>query len=126
MGNFYSFYIFLHEFFAVLTTFWRISAKTHELLASILCCWRPYCAVGVHIVLLASILYCWRPYCAVGVHIVLLASISDYGYRTVIFFCYRTIKTSNIVLANSKNYRNIGYRIKASIIGLSDIGLRKN
>ncbi len=28
-------------------TFWRISAKTHELLASILCCWRPFCAVGV-------------------------------------------------------------------------------
>ncbi len=26
---------------------WRISAKTRELLASILCCWRPYCAVGV-------------------------------------------------------------------------------
>ncbi len=45
------------------------------LLASILCCWRPYCAVGVNIVLLVYILCCWRPYCAVGVHIVLLVSI---------------------------------------------------
>jgi hypothetical protein len=26
------------------------------LLASILCCWRPYCAVGIHIMLLGSIL----------------------------------------------------------------------
>jgi hypothetical protein len=54
-------------------------------LASILCCWRPYYAVGVNIVLLC----CWRPYClvrvhncavgvhncAVGVHVVLLVSI---------------------------------------------------
>jgi hypothetical protein len=38
-------------------------------------CWRPYCAVGIHIVLLASILCCWRPYSADGVHIVLLASL---------------------------------------------------
>jgi hypothetical protein len=52
------------------------------LLASVLCCWRPYClvgvhncAVGVHNVLLVSILCCWCPHCAVGVHIVLLASI---------------------------------------------------
>jgi hypothetical protein len=29
--------------------------------------------VGVHMVLLASIVCCWRTYCAVGVHIVLLA-----------------------------------------------------
>ncbi len=41
-------------------------------MAPILCCWRPYCAVGIHIVLLASILCRWRPYCAVGVHIVIL------------------------------------------------------
>jgi hypothetical protein len=34
------------------------------LLASILCCWRPYCADGVHIMLLASILCCWCPCCA--------------------------------------------------------------
>jgi len=26
--------------------------------------WRSYCAVGIHNVLLASILCCWRPYCA--------------------------------------------------------------
>ncbi len=44
-------------------TFRRISAKTHELLAFILCCWRPYCSVGVHIMLLASILCNWRPCC---------------------------------------------------------------
>jgi hypothetical protein len=44
MGNSYPFYLFLKEFFAIhLTTFWRISAKTHELSASILCCWRPCC-----------------------------------------------------------------------------------
>jgi hypothetical protein len=41
------------------------------LLASILCCWSPNCAVGVHIVLMASILCCWRPYYAVGVPVVL-------------------------------------------------------
>ncbi len=59
--------LLLHEFIVVQRTFWRISAKTHELLASILCCWRPKCAVSVHIVLLASILCCWRLYCAVGI-----------------------------------------------------------
>jgi hypothetical protein len=42
-------------------------------------------------------------------------TLSDYGYRTVIFFCYQTIGISNIVLTNSRNYRAIGYRIKASI-----------
>jgi hypothetical protein len=30
--------------------------------------------------------------------------LSDYGYRTVIFFCCRTIGILNIVLANSRNY----------------------
>jgi hypothetical protein len=39
------------------------------LLATRLCSWRPYCAVGIHIVLMASILCCWRPYYADGVHI---------------------------------------------------------
>jgi hypothetical protein len=39
----------------------------------------------------------------------------DYGYQTVIFFYYRTIRISNIILANSRNYRTIGYGIKASI-----------
>ncbi len=56
MGNFYSFLRLSHEFFAVLKTFWQISAKlmsflhlspenfreTHELLASILCFWCPF------------------------------------------------------------------------------------
>jgi hypothetical protein len=37
MGNFYSYYVFLREFFTFLTTFWQISAQTHELLPSILC-----------------------------------------------------------------------------------------
>ncbi len=41
MDNFLSFYVFLDEFFAVLMTFWWISANICELLASILCCWRP-------------------------------------------------------------------------------------
>ncbi len=41
--------------------------------------------------------------------------LSDGGYRTVILFCYRKIGISNIVLANSRYYRTIGYRIKASI-----------
>ncbi len=36
--------------FAVLATFWRISAKTNELLAFILCCWRS----------------CWCYYCCCG------------------------------------------------------------
>jgi hypothetical protein len=58
-------YVFLHEFFAALTTFWRISAKIQELLASILCCSRPYCALGIQIVMF-------------GVNIVLLASILCY------------------------------------------------
>jgi hypothetical protein len=40
--------------------------------------------------------------------------LSDYGYRIVIFFRYRTIGISN-VLENSRNYRTIIYRIKASI-----------
>jgi hypothetical protein len=52
MGKFYSCYVFLHEFFAVLTTFWRIYAKSHELLASILCCW-----------CLGSLYYFWHPCC---------------------------------------------------------------
>ncbi len=50
-----------------------------------------------------------------GVLAVASVPVSDYGYRTVIFFCCRTIRISNIVLANSRNYRTIGYRIKASI-----------
>ncbi len=33
----------------------------------------------------------------------------------VIFFSYRTIVISNIILANSRNYRTIGFQIKASI-----------
>ncbi len=37
-------------------------------------CWR-WRVVGVYIVLLASIICCWRPYCAVGVHNVLLGSL---------------------------------------------------
>jgi hypothetical protein len=32
--------VLLHEFFTVLITFSQFSAITHELLASILCCWR--------------------------------------------------------------------------------------
>ncbi len=36
--------------------------------------------------------------------------LSDYGYRTAIFFCYRTIGILNIVLANSRNYWTTGYR----------------
>jgi hypothetical protein len=31
------------------------------------------------------------------------------------FFYYRTIRISNIILANSRNYQTTGYRIKASI-----------
>ncbi len=41
--------------------------------------------------------------------------LSDYGYQTGIFFCYQTIELSNIGLANSRNYRTIGYRIWAPI-----------
>ena len=67
MGNFNFFYAFLHELFAILTTFWQISEKK---LTSCLC---PYCAVGIHIVmlvsllmlvlLLASLYYFWHPCC---------------------------------------------------------------
>jgi hypothetical protein len=89
MRKFYSFYVFLHEFFTVLTTFWRISAKTHELLAPILCCWHPYCAVGVHIVLLASLLML----------VLLLASLlflASFTYK--FFFDVRTSKFSGILV----------------------------
>ncbi len=51
---------------------------------------------------------------------ILIIELSDYGYQTVIFFCYRTIGISNIVLANSRNYRPIGYWIKASVYRISD------
>jgi hypothetical protein len=51
MGNFYSFCVFLHEFFAILMTFSQIFAETRELLASI-------CAVGVpSLLLLTSLLF---------------------------------------------------------------------
>jgi hypothetical protein len=40
MGIFFTFYVFFHEFFAVLTTFWRISAQKKS-------CWRSFSAVGV-------------------------------------------------------------------------------
>ncbi len=138
-----------------------------------MCCWRPYCAVGVHNVLLGSLLMlvllltslylfllslllgspfcCWccdvlivsatisLPPCCSQLHLqaslLLVESILcwrscccfnsccclpvigqlDYCYRTVIFFCYRTIGISNIVLANSRKYRTIRYQIKASI-----------
>ena len=40
MWIFYIFYVFFQEFFAVLTTFWRISAKK-------ISCWRSCCAAGV-------------------------------------------------------------------------------
>ncbi len=47
------------KFFAALTTFRQISARTHGLLVSIMCCWRPYCAVGVPACHGSSIC-CWR------------------------------------------------------------------
>ncbi len=141
------FYIILHEFFTVLTTFWRISAKTHELLASM------YCAVGVPavlVLLLASLYYFWHAvaggpavtgFPAVE-GVLAVASISRWSwcpyfswwlsildfrmrhinYRTIglwlsdcNFFFHRTIRIANIVLANSRIYRTIGYRMKASI-----------
>jgi hypothetical protein len=40
MGIFYSFYVFFHEFFADLVTFWQISAK-------LMGCCHSYCAVYV-------------------------------------------------------------------------------
>ncbi len=71
------FLLFFTSFFKNFSPFWRLFGEFSRklmtccvhimLLVSILCCWCPYCAVGVHIVLLASILCCWRPYCAVGV-----------------------------------------------------------
>jgi hypothetical protein len=42
-------------------------------------------------------------------------TLSNFGYPTVTFFCYWTIRISYIVLANSRNYWTIRYRIKASI-----------
>ncbi len=48
---------------------------------------------------------------------------SDHGCRTN-FLCYQTSEISNNVLANSRNYRTIGYRIKDSIY--RTIGLRKS
>ncbi len=73
-GIFPLFYVFLHKFFAILTTFWRFSAKTHEflaskiaLLASILCCWCPSCflyscwlvSTSWHPCCSGSPFYCW-------------------------------------------------------------------
>ncbi len=142
---------------------WVVSVRI-VLLVSILCCWRPYCAVRIHIVLFAyilccwvSILCCWRPCCAStvvgyslyyfwhavagGLAVIGLPAVegvlavssvpanpgvpilaggftywilewdistiklTNYGYRAVTFFCYRTIRISNIVLANSRNYQ---------------------
>jgi hypothetical protein len=45
-------------------------------------------------------LYCYSVQCRMR-HI----RLSDYGFRTVIFFCYETIRISNIGLENQKNYR---------------------
>jgi hypothetical protein len=44
MGNFYTFLRLSSRIFCHVDDF---VAKTHELLASILCWWRPYCAVGI-------------------------------------------------------------------------------
>jgi hypothetical protein len=84
------------------------------LLASILCCWRPYYAVGVHIVLLASILCCWRP---------------DINYRTIglwlsdcNYFLLSNYQNIEYRIGEFKKYRTIGYRNKASIYRISDSG----
>jgi hypothetical protein len=55
-----------------------------------------------------------------------LLMLSDNGYRTVIFFCYQTIGISNMVMANSRNYRTIGYQIKASIYRTIGYRTKKN
>jgi hypothetical protein len=48
MGNFNSFLRFSLRIFCHSDDFFkRIFAKTQELFASILCCCRPYCAVGI-------------------------------------------------------------------------------
>jgi hypothetical protein len=62
------FCVFLHEFFAVLKTFWRIRG-THELLASILCCWCPcwcyHCCLLVwHLCHILSPFCCWCLWCS--------------------------------------------------------------
>ncbi len=71
------------------------------------CCWRSCCCQ----------LPCWFwcPYFSWWLCRMRSIGLSEYGYRTVIFFWYRTIRILNIVLANSRNYRTIGYLIKASI-----------
>ncbi len=50
----------------------------------------------------------------------------EYGYRTVIFSCYQTIRISNTLSANSRNYRTINIGSRPQSIGLLDIGLGKN
>jgi len=49
---------------------------------------------------------------------------SDYGFQTVIFFCYRSIGLPNTRLANSRKYRTIWSRPQS--IGLTDMGLAKS
>jgi hypothetical protein len=49
MGKSYSFYVFLHELFEVLTTF-------GEFLRKLVGCWRPYCAVDAVMFLLSLLL----------------------------------------------------------------------
>jgi hypothetical protein len=75
------------------------------------------------LLLLVSLLIGWDPgvpilsggftYWIVGNERYYTIRLSDYGYRTVFFFCYQTIGILNIVLANSRKYWTIRYRIKA-------------
>ncbi len=119
--------------------FSRISAKTHELLASVLflhgisaalvvaCIIAVACAPAIECVpdvasisaaacvpLVPDVLTVAGFPAFVGVPgVVVFSEVA--GYRTVIFFCYRTIGLLNTGLANSRYYRTIGYRIKATI-----------
>ncbi len=55
---------------------------------------------------------------SIHIRVLYWTGLSDYGYWTEIFFWYQIIGISNryrIVLANSRNYRTIRYRIKTSI-----------
>jgi hypothetical protein len=81
----------------------------------------------VSLLILASLFYLmalqWTVHCVQCTmrHI----RLSDYGYRTIIFYCYWTIGISNIGVANSRKYLTIKYRVKASIYSTFGNGIQK-
>jgi hypothetical protein len=100
---------------------------TFVLLASLLFlaslqCWRQCCGTGMFIPDPGSGFFrpesgsgglyfsCCRHILYYIMRHIRLSDYLDYGYRTVIFFCYPTIGMSNIGLGKCKNCRTFGHR----------------